>query len=405
MGATSAGCADVSKSLLQVFNRYLLSGGEEKSVDRIYEHLSGRHAMSRCVFESSDWKGESAPSAAAQATRLFYNRASRARFEAALDESGAGVALFHNIYPVGSPSLYHAALERGVPVVQYLHNFRPFSVGGTLYVNGRVCPDSLEGNYATEVRAGAWQNSVVKSALFALMLKMLHRSGWLRSVKAWVAISDFVRDRIVEAGLVPPERIHAIRHSWDPMSRAPRTEDSGCYLFLGRLVPEKGVTVLLDAWDALRARLGDKTPVVEIAGEGPQEPVVQERTRSNPFVRFVGRIGGEGKAESLRTCRALIAPSTWWEPLGLVVYEAYDYSKPVLAARSGGLTEIVQPGTTGLLHAPGDVDSLVRDVLTMEGLPPSLRMEWGAAGRAWLLRETDASRWLDRLDGIFATLG
>jgi glycosyltransferase involved in cell wall biosynthesis len=361
--------------------------------------------MSRCVFESSEWKGGSAPSAAAQATRLFYNRASRARFEAALDESGAGVALFHNIYPVGSPSLYRAALERSVPVVQYLHNFRPFSVGGTLYVNGRVCPDSLGGDYATEVRAGAWQNSVVKSALFALMLKMLHRSGWLRSVKAWVAISDFVRDRIVEAGLVPPERIHALRHSWDPMSRAPHTEDSGCYLFLGRLVSEKGVTVLLDAWDALHAQLGDKTPVVEIAGEGPQEPVVQERTRSNPFVRFLGRIGGERKAESLRRCRALIAPSTWWEPLGLVVYEAYDYSKPVLAARSGGLTEIVQPGATGLLHAPGDVDGLVRDVLTIEGLPPSLRMEWGAAGRAWLLRETDASRWLDRLDGIVATLG
>jgi glycosyltransferase involved in cell wall biosynthesis len=394
----------MKKSLLQVFNRYLIAGGEEKSVDRIYEHLSSRHAMSRCFFESSEWRGEGAPSAAGQASRLFYNPTSRARFEAAVNASGADVALFHNVYPVGSPSLYHAALRRGVPVVQYLHNFRPFSVGGTLYVNGRVCPDSLHGDYGTEVRAGAWQNSVVKSALFALMLKMLHRSGWLESVKAWVAISEFVRDRIVESGLVPPERIHALRHAWDPMSRAPRTEDSGRYLFLGRLVPEKGVTVLLDAWDALRAQLGDSTPTLQFAGEGPQEPLVQERARGNRFVEFLGRIGGDTKSESLRRCRALIVPSTWWEPLGLVVYEAYDHAKPVLAARSGGLVEVVQPGITGLLHAPGDVDGLVRDVLTMEGLPHSVRIEWGAAGRAWLLRETDKTRWLDRLDEIFATL-
>ena len=159
--------------ILQVFNRYLFTGGEEKSVDRIYHHLSGEHAMSRCFFDSADWKREGAPGTAGQVKRLFYNKESRARFESALDASGAGVAMFHNIYPVGSPSLYHAAGRRGVPVVQYLHNFRPFSVGGTLFVNGRLCPDSLHGNFGAEVRAGVWQNSVLKSAVYALMLKML----------------------------------------------------------------------------------------------------------------------------------------------------------------------------------------------------------------------------------------
>ncbi len=46
----------------------------------------------------------------------------------------------------------------------------------------------------------------------------------------------------------------------------------------------------------------------------------------------------------------MLAPSVWWEPLGLVTYEAYDYGKPMLAARSGGLSETVVAGLTGFLH-------------------------------------------------------
>src|SRR5262249_48374765 len=156
-------------------------------------------------------------------------------------------ALFHNIYPVGSPALYRVARQRRLPVIQYLHNFRPFSVGGALYAKGQLLPEALRGNYAREIRLGAWQDSVVRTALFALMLKMLHRSGWLDSVAAWVAISEFMRDRLIEAG-VSPDKIFALRHSWDALPEAPPPQDDGYYLFLGRLVEVKGIETLLHAW-------------------------------------------------------------------------------------------------------------------------------------------------------------
>lgn len=394
----------MSRRILQVFNRYLHPGGEEKSVDRIFNHLRAGHEMSRCLFDSAEWKREGAPGTAGQARRLFYNAEARARFESAADSARAEVALFHNLYPVGSPALYDAALRRSLPVIQYLHNFRPFSVGGALFVNGKVCPDGLRGRDRAEVLAGAWQGSVTKSLLFAMMLKRLRRSGWLKSVKAWIAISDFMRERIVEAGLVAPEKIHTLRHSWDAMERLPPTEDAGYYLFLGRLVPEKGVAVLLDAWDALQARPGGHTPPLHIAGEGPLESLVREKQRGNASIRFLGQLGGEAKADALRRCRALLAPSVWWEPLGLVAYEAYDYAKPVLAARSGGLAETVQQGATGLLHEPGSADSLARDVVTLESMPPEARADFGARGRQWLLRETHVDQWRKRFDAILATV-
>lgn len=383
--------------ILQVFNRYVHPGGEEKSVDRIYEHLQEVNDVSRCFFDSREWIGDAAPPRVSQLRRMFYNAQSRREFEAAAEKQKSDVAVFHNLYPVASPSLYHASLQRGLPVVQFLHNFRPFSVSGTLYAGGRLMPEALRGSYRREVFSGSWQGSVLKSALFALLLKRLHRSGWLESVKQWVAISEFMRDRLIESG-VQPERITALRHSWDAMPVMPEREDRGAYLFLGRLVDVKGIAPLLQAWLELRTQLGERTPKLVIAGEGPLESLVVGK--DNPSVEYVGMLTGAGKAEALRTCRALVVPSVWWEPLGLVMYEAYDHGKPVLAARSGGMTEALQQGVTGLLHEPGDVGGLVNDVLRMEQTDPAQRLAMGDAGRQWLLSEASPKSWKLRMQAI-----
>lgn len=387
-------------SILDVFNRYRLVGGEEQAAERIRRHLRQHHQVNECQFRSTEWTGPTAPGQLSQAARLFYNPEGRKRFEAAIDSTKPELAIFHNIFPVGSPALYHSALRRRLPVIQFLHNYRPFAVGGTLYSRGRVLPDSLHGNYLAEVREGAWMGSVVKSAMMAVLLKLLHRSRWLNSVRTWVAISDFMRQRLIEAGAVSPDRIVTLRHAWDAMPHAPEPQDAGHYLFLGRLVPEKGLHALLDAWDLLYIQLGKKTPSLHIAGEGPLHSLVTGRARSNPYLCSLGQVGGETKADQLLRCRAVIIPSTWWEPLGLVTYEAYDYAKPVLAARSGGLTETVIQDVTGLTHEPGKAEEIVRDVLIMEGLSPGKRASLGAAGRNWLRRETDPARWLREFEAI-----
>lgn len=390
-------------ALLHVFNRYLQHGGEELIVDKIHADLSTRHDMTWCRFESAEWAGPDAPSALKQAARMFYNADARHRFESCLRTSGAGAAVFHNIHPVGSPSLYQAALRRKVPVVQFLHNWRPFSVGGALYANGKLTPDGLYGGHLREVLAGTWQDSVLKSAVFAVLLKALRASGWMNSVKAWITPSAFMKEKLVAAGALPESRVHVLRHSWNAQAQLPPSEDAGYYLFLGRLTETKGVIPLLDAWDALRAQLGQKTPLLHIAGDGPLANAVQMRVRTNPYIGFLGQIGGETKREAVRRCRAMIVPSTWWEPLGLVVYEAYDYSKPVLAAKTGGLAETVQHGVTGLQHEPGDVANLVRDVLELEATPPTSRLVLGRAGRDWLLANADTQNWLQQFEEILAS--
>src|SRR6478672_4992272 len=111
--------------ILQAFCRYRHVGGEELAVQRINRLLDSDYDIIRFDLDNGDWVGPHAPSTITRARHTLYNIESRNRFERAIAEHKPDVALFHNIYPVGSPSLYHAACRTNLPVIQFAHNYRP----------------------------------------------------------------------------------------------------------------------------------------------------------------------------------------------------------------------------------------------------------------------------------------
>ena len=384
--------------LLQVFNRYLERGGEEASFEQIAERLGSCADVFGCAFESRAWTGPDAPAKWKQALLMIRNPAALTKLRAEHEAAHPDVWLLHNVFPVGSAAIYREALRLRVPVIYYIHNFRPFSVNGYLWAGDELATEGLKGNFSKEIRRGAWQNSIIRTAWFAFVLKLTHRLGWFRSVKAWIAISDFMREKFIEAG-VPERDIFTVRHAWRPMPAPPEPHDGGYYLFLGRLIPAKGIHVLFDAWAILRRELGERAPRLVIGGAGPSENWVRENVAANPLVEFRGSVGGAAKHDLLAGCRAMIAPSIWWEPLGLVTYEAYDFAKPMLAARSGGLAETVIHGQTGMLHEPGNAAELARQVIELDSAPER-RLEMGRAGREWLLANTNEEDWRRKIEHV-----
>jgi glycosyltransferase involved in cell wall biosynthesis len=97
----------------------------------------------------------------------------------------------------------------------------------------------------------------------------------------------------------------------------------------------------------------------------------------------------------------MIVPSLWWEPLGVVTYEAFERFKPVLTARSGGLAETVRHGETGLVHEPGATAQLAEHVLRLHR-DPAMCQAMGVAGRKWLLAHTGEELWLRRFRQVLA---
>ncbi len=222
------------------------------------------------------------------------------------------------------------------------------------------------------------------------------RPGWTtralygRLVSRVAAISPAVAERL-RAGGVREDELVLIRSSIDPsalVSRTPREEirrDLGAHertvllLTLVRLVPRKGIDVLLSAF----ARLGSESPMLAIAGDGPERARLEERARALGIAgraRFLGERAD--KAELLAACDVFVLPSRA-EGLGVAALEAMAAARPVVATRVGGLADLVLDGTTGMLVPPDDCAALATAIERMCS-DAGLRERMGRAGRARL---------------------
>lgn len=382
-----------SRRLIQIFNRYLEPGGEEAWV----ANLERSFDLPTCYFDSSDWTGPDAPNRLSQALRLINNPASLERLREMQNDIRAEAWIMQNAFPTGSAAIYREAKVKNIPLIQYIHNFRPFALSYLQAADLEIFPHRAR-MYLKEIMRGSWQNSRGMTAWLAFVLTTARFLGWFDSITAWIAVSDFMRDQFIRAG-VPPERIFTLRHFWRPVADLSKTRDDNYYLFIGRLVELKGILVLLDTWDKVYREQGQSGPRLVIIGGGELERLVRLRTKQNPLVDFRGIVSKDEKLRLLNEMRALVAPSLCLESLGLVTYEAFDFGKPVLAARAGALGEIVLHGQTGLLHEPANAEDLYENVLTIES-EPQTRLNFGRLGREWLVKNADEEEWVSRFNHI-----
>lgn len=136
-------------------------------------------------------------------------------------------------------------------------------------------------------------------------------------------------------------------------------------LFVGRLRVRKGVELLLEAVSRLAAEAPDLT--LAIVGDGERRASLERASRRlglEDRVRFVGRQGAREVRELLARCRALVVPSTY-EGMPLVVLEAMEAARPVVASGVSGIPEVVSDGETGWLVPPEDAAALAAALLAM----------------------------------------
>jgi glycosyltransferase involved in cell wall biosynthesis len=250
----------------------------------------------------------------------------------------------HNPYPLISLSVVGAAHQLGVPVVVTLHNHRHSCVRGSYFRDGHACT-LCQGRSLPwpAVRHGCYRDSRVQSVPMVAALAAHRRDQ--RAVDRWVALSDPVAESIVASGLTTPERVVVRPNSVrDP---GPADPPGAGLLFVGRLTPEKGVPVLLDAWE----RAGRPFGTLTIVGEGPSADLAAAAARRDRTVRVLGRLDPAAVGDLIRSAAAVVVPSTAPEALPLVVLEAFAHGRGVLASDRGGLAAVVDP-SVGWLATP-----------------------------------------------------
>jgi glycosyltransferase involved in cell wall biosynthesis len=201
-------------------------------------------------------------------------------------------------------------------------------------------------------------------------LTRLARNPLLRPLLRWVllgsdriiVVSRFLEEEVV--GLrVPREKVRVIYNGVQEKPRVPQREKKGRkVLFVGNLVPQKGVDVLLEAQKILERK--GRGPELLIVGDGKEREALERLSRVLGLegVRFLGL---RKDTEALFRESSLFVLPSREEGFGLVLLEAMSHGVPVVAAAVGGIGEIIENGVNGLLVEKEDPDALAQAI---EGL-------------------------------------
>jgi glycosyltransferase involved in cell wall biosynthesis len=309
---------------------------------------------------------------AALAVSPIYARRAQRELRELLRRERPDVVHLHNPYPLLSPWVIRTAQAEGVPVVHTLHNFRQVCVNGLFHraapavpsprsareadssatsgvpegvlpgsrpdgappASGRTCRACVGRTIALPaVRYACYRGSRAQSAVMVTTLAV-HRATWRRLDRVLAltpAMADFARSLGVA-----PERI-LVRPNAVP-DPGPAPGPGSGFLFAGRLSAEKGVTLLLEAWD--RHPEGSLGPL-RIAGDGPLAPLVRERATVRRDVTYLGRLDRAGMAAAMRDAAVVVVPSQWEEVCPMVAIEALAHARPVLGTTLGGLPWLI----------------------------------------------------------------
>jgi glycosyltransferase involved in cell wall biosynthesis len=188
----------------------------------------------------------------------------------------------------------------------------------------------------------------------AKLLAFMFPRHWLaRAATTNIAVSRHVDQR----QKLPRTKVvyHGIE---DPLPNPDRSPPQKLRIaYVGRLVPEKGVPVLLEAAKILKAEGHDFE--IRIIGDGSERTNLETLIQQNKleaFISVTGFLTGEAFARALQDVSVVVMPSTWEETAGLAAIEQMMRGRLVIAADIGGLTEVL--GDTGLKFTAGNAESL-----------------------------------------------
>jgi glycosyltransferase involved in cell wall biosynthesis len=209
----------------------------------------------------------------------------------------------------------------------------------------------------------------------------------------------------LEAAGVPRERLAYVPNAWTPAVSAPLdraaardalglSPDAFVVGWVGRLGREKGPDILLAALAQLRMPWQ-----ASVIGDGPDRPALERQARAHGIEDRIHWHGVRDRADRLYGAFDVFVLSSRTEGVPLVLFEAMAAGAPIVAARVGGVPEVLGEGDA-LLVAPEDPAALAAAVAGVHADPHGARACAQRAARI-LAERFDADRWLERYEDVY----
>jgi glycosyltransferase involved in cell wall biosynthesis len=263
---------------------------------------------------------------------------------------------------IHAPTFLHQ-FHHQCPAVHTVHNHDLYCPSGSKYLHGqaKVCDRNMDTFGCTW---GLLIDGCGSRRPEKIINSLKRAYSELENIKKLgitaIANSDYVRSQLIAHGLPDSQvvtlkcGIAAPQSNHQPLDEA--THKQQRIFFAGRIVPEKGLAWLLRTMPLLDAGIH-----LDIAGEGwaiPQVRQLAESLNISDRITWHGWCQKEKLEDLYRQSFAVIFPSVWPEPAGLVTLESYARFRPVIASDVGGIPEHVHAGKTGILVEPNNTQQL-----------------------------------------------
>ena len=347
--------------ILQVHNRYQGGrSGEDRVIDNESRLLrtNGHEVHQFTAHNDEIRKGMDKFRAA---IRMPYSKHGARRVAQAISTYHPDIVHVHNFYYVLTPAIFDACRKARIPSVQTLHNFRGICANARFMREGRVCEECVHGSPYLGVLHRCYEGSALKTLPIARTIAYHRkRNTWQTKVDRFIALTEFGKRKYVESGYSEKRMSVKSNFSYPPEPEWQAAADqklagsarSGA-LFVGHLLPWKGIAVLMEAWRNI------PTPL-RVAGSGPLLNLVIEAEKHG--VKHLGLLDAEAIYREMRRASFLVFSSIWYECFPITFIEAFAAGLPVVAAKLGAAEDIITHGETGLHFAPGDPQALTETV-------------------------------------------
>ena len=267
----------------------------------------------------------------------------------------------HNSFPLISPSVFHA-LDKKVPKVLTLHNFRLLCPAAIPVRDGKVCTRCMdERSVVPSLRYGCYRGSRLATLPLAINVG-LHRSlgTWQDKVDAFVALTEFQKEAMVKGGL-PIGKLYVKPNFYSGSPKVvPMINRSNDIVYVGRLSSEKGLNTLVRAWK----KWGEAAPRIKIVGDGPMKAEL-ELLSKGANIEFLGQLSGDAAQQEISLARLLILPSECFEGFPMVLREAFAFGTPAVVSNLGPLPSIVSDDINGVVFEAGNAASLLSSLIPL----------------------------------------
>lgn len=326
-------------------------------------------------------------------TRRYAERHNRKALRRVATRFQPDLVFIWNVSGLPRPIAVDAESIPGVAVAYWLAGYSP------------AASDEYEeywmGHYRQ--RRSGWAPTLLAS----LAMRVLRAEGKpIRPRMAHVAVvSEFERRRGVDGGHLPAHTRVLYNGVEVDAFRAPvRTEVSGPLrlLYAGRLSVGKSVHTIIESLRALACHSRASDVHLTVVGQGPRayldyleqrvaESGLEKRVTFSPWIPRVEM------PEVMRSHDVLVLPTEHAEPFARVVLEAMAAGLTVVSTSTGGTSEIVRHGETGLMFAAGDPEDLARKLLRLIR-EPELRESLARAGQARVMADYSMDRMVDEIE-------